>query len=193
MESEEAIVIKPVDTTNWVDFESLFQAKGGPSYCWCMVWRMTKDELKQNTSACRKEFIKQRVLSGIPIGLLGYSKGEAIAWCSVAPRETHQRLGGDETIENVWSITCFYIKRDYRKRGLMKLLLKNAMNYAKENGAEYIEAYPVETSSPSYRFMGFVKTFEEAGFNYIKMAGTRRHVMVHKISAGQQGNWGSAE
>jgi predicted GNAT family acetyltransferase len=177
----EDIIVKPVEKNNWTDFESFFQSKGGPSYCWCMVWRMTKDELKQNNSACRKEFIKQRVLSNIPIGLLGYFKDEAIAWCSIAPRETHQRLGGDETINNVWSITCFYIKKEHRKQGLVKLLIKSAINYAQENGAEYMEAYPVKKDSPSYRFMGFIKTFEEAGFKYIKMAGTRRHVMVYKI------------
>jgi GNAT superfamily N-acetyltransferase len=178
---KENIRIKPVDRNNWKDFESLFESKGGPSYCWCMVWRMTKDELKQNNSACRKEFIKQRVLSDIPIGILGYFENEAVAWCSIAPRETHQRLGGHEEIENVWSITCFYIKKEYRRKGLVKLLISSAKDYAKGNGAEYIEAYPVEEGSPSYRFMGFIKTFEEAGFEYIKMAGTRRHVMIHKL------------
>jgi hypothetical protein len=55
------IIIKPVDKNNWNDFEALFQSKGGPSYCWCMVWRMTKDEIKQNNSTCRKEFIKKRI------------------------------------------------------------------------------------------------------------------------------------
>src|SRR5690606_12529691 len=104
--------IKPVDKTNWKDFETLFESKGGPGYCWCMPWRMTKDELKQNTSANRKQFIKQRVWSGIPVGLLAYLKGKPVAWCSAAPRETHQRLGGDERLENVWSVTCFFIKRE---------------------------------------------------------------------------------
>ncbi|MDR0347116.1 MAG: GNAT family N-acetyltransferase [Coriobacteriales bacterium] len=181
MENGENIIIRPVDRDNWADFEALFQAKGGPSYCWCMVWRMTKEELKHNNSVCRKEFIKQRVLSDTPIGMLGYFENEAIAWCSVGPRETHQRLGGDEDIQNVWSITCFYVKKEYRRQGFVKLLIESAKSYAKENGAEYVEAYPVEEESPSYRFMGFVKSFKEAGFGYVKMAGTRRHVMVCRI------------
>ena len=147
-----------------------------------MHWRMTKDELKQNNSACRKEFIKQRVWSNTPIGILGYSENEAVAWCSIAPRETHQRLGGDEELKNVWSITCFYVKNKYRRKGLMKFLIKGAENYAKENGAEYIEAYPIEKDSPNgYGFMGFIKTFEEMGFEFVKMAGKKRHVMIHKI------------
>jgi GNAT superfamily N-acetyltransferase len=181
MENQEGIVIKPVDKDNWIDFETLFQSKGGPDYCWCMAWRMTGDELKQNTSTCRKEFIKQRVLQDIPIGILGYFENEPVAWCSIAPRETHRRLGGDERLTNVWSITCFYIKRQYRRKGLVGFLVESAKKYAKENHAEYIEAYPVEKDSPSYRFMGYIKTFEKAGFEFVKMAGTRRHVMIYKV------------
>jgi GNAT superfamily N-acetyltransferase len=181
MLEHEKIEIKPVNQDNWNDCEALFQSKGGPSYCWCMVWRMTKDELRQNTSICRKEYIKNRVWQHIPIGILGYVEDEPIAWCSIAPRETHERLGGDETIANVWSLTCFYIKRQFRRKGLTKFLIESAIHYAKENNAEYVEAYPVEKNSPSYRYMGYVDTFEAAGFTFVKTAGTRRRVMVYKI------------
>ena len=117
MTTTQKIKVKPVDKDNWKDFETLFKSKGAPSYCWCMAWRMTKDELKQNTSANRKKFIKKRVWSKTPIGLLAYVDEEAIAWCSIAPRETYQRLGGDEDLEDVWSIACFFIKRDYQRPG----------------------------------------------------------------------------
>ena len=146
-----------------------------------MAWRLTKEELKNNNSASRKEFIKQRVWNGTPIGLLAYKEDEPIAWCSIAPRETYQRLGGDESLENVWSVVCFYIKREFRDKGLIYVLIENAKKYAKENGAKYLEAYPVETDSPSYRFMGFIKTFEKEGFTFVKKAGTRRHVMTCRL------------
>jgi GNAT superfamily N-acetyltransferase len=176
------IIIKPVDKNNWIDFETFFlQSKGGPSSCWCMIWRMTKEELKQNNSVCRKEFIKQRVWANIPIGVLGYTNNDVIAWCSIAPRETYKKLNGDENLENVWSLTCFYIKTEYRKKGITEHLIKNAIKYAKENGAKYIEAYPVKPESPSYRYMGFINAFEKAGFKFIKMAGTRRHVMIYEV------------
>jgi GNAT superfamily N-acetyltransferase len=181
MSEHDNIIIKPVDKNNWNDFEAFFQSKGGPGYCWCMVWRMTKDELKQNNSTCRKEFIKKRIWGNIPIGILGYFENDPIAWCSIAPRDTHERLGGDEQFKNVWSLTCFYIKRQFRRKGLTEYLIEKAKDYAKENGAEYIEAYPVEKDSPSYRFMGYIKRFESAGFKFVKMAGTRRHVMIYKI------------
>jgi GNAT superfamily N-acetyltransferase len=178
MPTDQHIYIRPVDHTNWPDFESLFQAKGGPSYCWCMAWRMTKEELKDNNSASRKRFIQQRVGSQTPIGLLAYVDKQAIAWCSVAPRESFQRLGGQQPLDKVWSIVCFFIKKEFRKKGLTARLIEEAKKYAKQQGANYLEAYPVESDSPSYRFMGFIHTFEQAGFRFVKKAGTRRHVMV---------------
>jgi GNAT superfamily N-acetyltransferase len=181
MTASKNIKVKPVDKTTWADFEALFKSKGAPGYCWCMAWRMTKDELKNNNSASRKKFIKKRVQSGIPIGLLGYAEDEAIAWCSIAPRETYERLGGDEQIEKVWSIACFYIKKAFRDQGLIDVLIEKAKKYARKNGAKYLEAYAVKPDSPSYRFMGFIQTFEKAGFDFVKKAGTRRHVMTCKL------------
>lgn len=181
MTSIKSLKIKPVDKANWGDFEALFKSKGAPSYCWCMAWRMTKDELKSNNTPSRKKFIKQRVWSKTPIGLLAYAGEEAVAWCSIAPRDSYQRLGGDESLEKVWSIACFYIKKEFRDQGLVDVLIGKAKQYARKSGAAWLEAYPVEPDSPSYRFMGFIGTYEKAGFDFVKMAGTRRHVMTCKL------------
>jgi len=65
--------------------------------------------------------------------------------------------------------------------GVSQFLIEEAKAYAKSNGAEYLEAYPVDPDSPSYRFMGFISIFEKAGFAYVKKAGTRRNVMTLKL------------
>lgn len=146
-----------------------------------MAWRMTKEELKHNDSRHRKKYIKERIWSNTPIGLLAYINKVPVAWCSVAPRETYQRLGGDERLEKVWSIACFYIKKEYRGQGLIDLLIESAKKLAKKKGAQFLEAYAVKPDSPSYRFMGFIGTFEKAGFTFVKKEGTRRHVMTYKL------------
>jgi len=51
------------------------------------------------------------------------------------------------------------------------------VQHAEKRGATVIEAYPVDPSSPSYRFMGYVRTFVSAGFYEVGRAGTRRHVL----------------
>lgn len=173
--------VKPVTASTWKDFETLFAAKGAPGYCWCMAWRMTKEELKHNNSTSRKKFIKKRVDAKVPIGLLAYATKEPVGWCSLAPRDSYERLGGDEDLEDVWSIACFFVQKEYREQGMVDYFIAQAKKYARKRGAKYLEAYPVDTSSPSYRFMGFVSSFKKAGFEEVKKAGKRRHVMVHKL------------
>jgi len=174
--------IRPLDKSTWKDFELLFESKGILGNCWCMVWRMTKEEQKNNTSECRKKFMKTRVDEGIPVGLLAFEDKKAVAWCSIAPKSTHNSgLGGNTTLENVWSLTCFFVLPPYRKQGLTHLFIEEAKKYAKKNGASYIEAYPVEKNSPSYRHMGFVEIFEKEDFQHTGKTGTRRNVMLCEL------------
>jgi GNAT superfamily N-acetyltransferase len=167
----------PVDQDRWSDLEKLFESRGGPHSCWCMVWRNMitgkRRENKQDKKASLKNFVDRR----IPVGILGYSGGDPVAWCSVAPRESLRDPGGDESLNEVWSIVCFFIRRPFRKRGISGQLIREAARYAKNMGAEWIEAYPVDPDSPSYRFMGFTGSFEKEGFEFVKKAGTRRKVM----------------
>lgn len=171
----------PVDHSRWGDFERLFEAKGSPKYCWCMVWRAHGKEARNTDGSFRKKAMKARVEADVPIGLLGYLEDEPVAWCSIAPRNTYRPLGGvddpEESDDRVWSLVCFFVKRKLRKQGMTEVLIKAAIDYARTKGAHVVEAYPVEPDSPSYRFMGFVPTFERLGFRYCHDAGTRRKVM----------------
>ncbi|TGK23123.1 GNAT family N-acetyltransferase [Leptospira stimsonii] len=53
---------------------------------------------------------------------------------------------------DVWSLVCFFIKKEYRQKGITEKFVKVATKYVKENGAKYLEVYPVDPDSPSYRF-----------------------------------------
>lgn len=83
-----------------------------------------KDELKHNNSQAEKNLLRNVFSSGTPIGLLAYVDNEAMAWCSIAPRETYQRLRGDESLKDVWSIAGFLSKRNTEIKGLYAFLLK---------------------------------------------------------------------
>lgn len=169
-----------VTAKRWPDFVRLFERRGGPSYCWCMAWRTEGAKTHELDKAGRKAAMARRVRRSIPIGLLGYLDDEPMAWCSIAPRETYRPLGGPEEPSEpgaVWSIACFFIDRRIRGQGVTHQFLEAAIAHAKARGASVIEAYPVDPDSPSYRFMGFVSTFEEEGFEEVGLAGTRRHVM----------------
>lgn len=172
------IVAKPVTKARWADLERLFDAPGGPKYCWCMAWRAMANR-GAATNADRKHALRSRVERRVPIGLVFYAEGEPVAWCSVAPRETFLPLRKDQSEDDrdVWSIVCFFIRRDHRKLGLSARMLKTAVAYAKKRGARAVEAYPVDPDSPSYRFMGFLDLFTAQGFSPTGRAGTRRHIV----------------
>lgn len=173
-------VFREVTHETWPDFAALFESRGGPKSCWCMVWRSMAGAARQRDGASRRAAMQSRVEAGVPIGILGYSGGVPIAWCSIAPRDTYRHLGGLDdggAPEQVWALACFFVKREHRGHGISKKLLQAAIDHAARNGATVVEAYPVDPDSPSYRFMGFVDTFSGAGFRKVGEAGQRRHVM----------------
>lgn len=174
-----ALAFKPVTKARWPDFANLFESKGAPSYCWCMAWRTTSDEVRGIGKASRKPLMQSRVDHGTTIGLLGYLDGEPVAWVSIAPRDTYRDLGGPDARdgEAIWSLACMYIHRRLRGSGYGMQLIEAATAYAKKRGATVLEAYPVDPGSPSYRFMGFVPAFEKLGFSKHGTAGSRRQVM----------------
>jgi GNAT superfamily N-acetyltransferase len=173
-----AIQIKPITKTSWKDLEALFEARGGPKYCWCMAWR---DMEKRTTASAedRKSALHQRVKEGTPIGLVAHIDGEPAGWVSVAPRDTLLKMSPDQDDEEtgVWSIVCFFLRRDLRGQGLSEKMLEAAVAYAFRRGAKVVEGYPVTASSPSYRFMGFLPLFKGQGFKAAGKAGSRRHIM----------------
>lgn len=179
-----------VDESRWRDLATLFDGRGGPKNCWCMVWRKKPAGLRDLDTAGRKAALKGAlqacVEQGTPIGILGYHAGVPVAWCSIAPRPTYRPLGGldnpGDDPDTVWSLVCFFLKRAYRGQGMADALLAAAVAHARQHRAKVIEAYPVDPDSPSYRFMGFIGMFERAGFTRVGRAGTRRHIMRLTLS-----------
>ncbi len=185
MQTSEKFTVKQVQPEDWEDFEALFESRGGPKNCWCMVWRPSSVPKSKLDKASRKAAMQSCVHSGKPVGLLAYAQGEAVGWCSVGPRQSFINLGGGDAYEDdhvIWSLTCFFVKRPFREQGLANRLIHEAVAYARAHSADYLEAYPVDPASPSYRFAGFVPQFEKHGFKMIGTAGTRRHVYHLKLT-----------
>ena len=147
-----------------------------------------------------KQAMFRRIESGVRVGLLAYRDGEPVAWCSTAPRATFVHLGGPEPApsrpprqtenedpDSVWSITCFYVRSSVRRRGVMSLLIEEAMRRAREDTVPdltSIEALPRRNSTE--RGLPLLRLFEELAGQFegprllVKKsadAGLRRHVM----------------
>ena len=89
----------------------------------------TPDEVKAAPRGSnRKPLMKGRIDAGTTVGLVGYLKGEPVAWVSIAPRDTYRDLGGPEAAsgEKVWSLACMYIHRKLRGDGHSMELIEAA-------------------------------------------------------------------
>ncbi|WP_291204261.1 GNAT family N-acetyltransferase [Hyphomonas sp.] len=177
---------REVTAETWPDFEKLFESRGGPKSCWCMVWRSSGAESPSTDGASRKAAMKQRIHTGGPVGILGYAGEVPVAWCSIAPRDTYRTtmagMQPGDAKEQVWSVVCFFVARSARGQRGFNSLLEAAEALAKSHGATVLEGYPVDEDSPSYRFGGFVGSFEKTGFERIGRAGTRRYIVRKRLA-----------
>lgn len=166
-----------------------FSAQHGKfGYCSCMRWRMTSTAYQRSTKEERIAELNRLLCSGTPIGVLAYSDGEPVGWCSVAPRETYGALERYRALpriddQPVWSVVCFFVDRRVRKTGLMLGLLRAAVDYAFSQGAGIVEGYPVEQDARLYRYMGGVEMLQSAGFRDATPCGQSRRVMRIEASA----------
>jgi GNAT superfamily N-acetyltransferase len=163
----------PLTRSRWKDFEQLFGKSGAYGGCWCMWWRSKRSEFEKRGGSGNRRAIKRIVDSGTVPGILAYSQGEAVAWCSIAPRGDFSSLGRSPVLRPlddtpVWSIVCFFVARSFRHRGIGLPLIKAAIDYARRKGAKVIEAYPTNPRGgelpPVSSFMGIPAVYQRAGF-----------------------------
>ena len=84
--------------------------------------------------------------------------------------------------QQCWSIACLFIKKPLRKKGVSTELILVAVVYAKSQGAELLEGYPVEPKveqqiPAAFAWTGISKAFISAGFREIVRRSPTRPVM----------------
>ena len=186
------LTFRAVEAAIWPDFERLFSSRGSPHYCWCQVYRATRDSARQADRAELKAAMCERIHQGMAVGVLAHADNEPVGWCSIGPRPTFPRLrtssvsgAADPDDPSVWSLTCFFVPRRFRGHGLATRLLHAAIDHARTQGATAVEAYPVDPDSPGYRFGGFRPMFRAAGFRELGRLGKRRYVTRLDLSGGE--------
>jgi GNAT superfamily N-acetyltransferase len=81
----------------------------------------------------------------------------------------------------VWSVVCFFVRRDRRQEGWMRRLLRAAADYAREHGATLLEGYPLERGqrplSGDSGYTGVASTFRSEGFREVARPRAGRPIM----------------
>jgi GNAT superfamily N-acetyltransferase len=184
--ARDELIFKPLTSSEWPDFNRLFEEHGIQNGCWCMYWRVARIACHQGFGDENKRAFKAIVDSGRVPGILAYLGGQPVAWCSIAPRADFPVLERSRTlkpIDNlpVWSITCFFVSKPFRRQGMTEILIQGAIQYASEQRARIIEAYPLRTEITKLllyeRYMGIQSTFERAGFVEVASRSERRPIL----------------
>ncbi len=168
------LTFEPLSKKNWPLFVQLFGERGACGNCWCMYFRLKKDDFVQGKeNDGNKNSLKELVWAGLPTGVIGIYDGQAVGWCAFAPREEYLKLENSRVHKRiddtpVWSITCFFIDKNFRRMGVSIAMLKGVIDVARKQNIKVIEAYPTiptqEKLPDSFAWIGLYRSFEEAGF-----------------------------
>jgi GNAT superfamily N-acetyltransferase len=182
------LTIRPLTPDLWPALEDLFETTGPCSRCWCMYWRIGS-AYSRRPRARNKAAFREIVRRGPPPGLLAFDGDLAVGWCQLTPRDALPWLDRTRRLERVdtvpvWSLSCFYVRKGYRRRGVTSALIAAAVTAAGRAGAPALEAYPLDaTLTPSASWTGYASTFARAGFKTVARRVPPRPIMRHDLKA----------
>lgn len=139
-----------------------------------MLWRLTRKQFDSQKGDGNRRTMQALVASGQAPGLLGYHDGRPVGWCALAPREQYPALARSRVLKPIddrpcWSVSCLFVPAKFRHLGVATLLLRAAVEYARDKGAQILEGYPVEPKGdrpipPAFAWTGVPQAFARAGF-----------------------------
>ncbi len=170
------ITAKELTPELWKEVEILFGSNGACGGCWCQSWKIKKGEKWDDIKgATAKRRFKKEILDKTADGIIAFEGKKPVGWCSYGPRTSYPRLERARTLkcddaEKVWSITCFFVTKEYRQKGVASILLKGALNGIKKRGGRIAEGYPSKPDSAgkyidAFAWTGTLSLFEKGGFN----------------------------
>jgi GNAT superfamily N-acetyltransferase len=175
----------PLTPDRWDDLEALFGPRGACAGCWCMWWRVPRREWTAGKGEGNRRALRALVEDGQVPGVLAYESGTPVGWVAVEPRERYPRFLTSRTLKAVdekpvWSITCFYVARSHRGRGIMAALVDAAVAHVRAAGGKVVEAYPVDSDAAlgdAFVYTGTAGTLARSGFREIARRSRTRPIV----------------
>lgn len=163
----------PATPDRWNDLEALFGERGACGGCWCMSWRKRRAEFVRDKGTTNRAALQSLVKKGPPPGILAYHDGKPIGWCAVAPRHEYVALANSRVLRPlddapVWSVSCFFVARPYRRAGVSVRLLGAVAGFVRQQGGTVIEGYPLLPKNgplpDAFVWTGVLGAFLKVGF-----------------------------
>jgi GNAT superfamily N-acetyltransferase len=179
--------VKSLDDTTWADFARLVEKNNGVwGGCWCMGFH------PEGFSRDNRGAKEARVRQGAANAALVYDGPDCVGWCQFGPTEELTRIklqrAYREGLADLpdWRITCFFVDKGYRRRGVASAALEGALGEIARLGGGTVESYPEAIDgrkvSGSFLYNAALSTFERLGFERTRRLG-QTHWVVTKVVA----------
>jgi hypothetical protein len=139
---------RPLDASTWDDFARLAEDHHGVwAGCWCLGFH-EEGRPHIHTPEQRRALKEARVRDGRAHAALAFDGAQCVGWCQFGsteelPRIKHQKAYRDglEKLPD-WRITCFFVGRTHRHRGVANVALAGALAEIARLGGGVVEAIP---------------------------------------------------
>lgn len=155
-----------------------------------MWWRLKRSDFQRQKGSANKRSMRGLIASGEVPGILAYVEGDPVGWCAVTPRESYPVLERSRILkriddEPVWSVTCLFVKKEWRNRNVSVALLRAAIEYVKKRRGVMVEGYPVEPRTArmpdAFAWTGLFSAFKQAGFVECARPSPARPIMRFRV------------
>jgi len=181
------LTVKPLDETTWPAFARLVEKHNGVwGGCWCIGFHRKPDGGNRAEKECR-------VKEGRTHAALVFDGEDSVGWCQFGPTAELPRIKhGKEYAKGLttlpdWRITCFFVDKNYRGKGVTSLALEGAVNEIARLGGGVVESYPEDvegrSTSGSFLYNATLSIFERQGFEKTRRLGKNHWVVTKAVKA----------
>jgi GNAT superfamily N-acetyltransferase len=181
--------IRGLTTRTWDAFADLCERNNGAGMggCWC-TWfhNATMAERRACGGDDWRGYKERLVREGNAHAAVVFEGETAVGWCQFgSPEElpgiTHRAEVAAAGEPPDYRLTCLFVDRRHRRKGVATAALQGALTLIAEAGGGVVEAYPYDTTgkkvSASFLYNATRSMCQRAGFTYQRPKGKNHCVM----------------
>lgn len=194
-----AYVARPLAEDTWPAFADLVERNNGVwGGCWCMGFHPEgfaggKEMTEADAVEANRRAKFKRVADGGAHAALVFDGDTCVGWCQYGSPAELARIKAlrayraAEPAAAKWRITCFFVDRGHRHRGIAAAALDGALAQIASAGGGLVESFPEDVqgrkTSGSFLHNATTEMFESRGFRRVHQLGKHRWLVTRTVTA----------
>jgi GNAT superfamily N-acetyltransferase len=188
----EGLTVRALSPETWDAYAALVERHNGVwGGCWC-TWFHTMNAEKTRTVEGNKALKEKLVSEGRAHAAVVFDGDLAVGWCQFGsvqelPNINHRKEWEQTTTTMpAYRLTCFFVDKAYRRKGVAELALRGAIDLIAQAGGGLVEGYPQDVPegkkvSGSLLYSTTRSLFEKVGFTFDRVKGKNHTVMTMTV------------